>query len=141
MHEKFITLETAKQAKTKGFGDFAGDKTWYCHGKYFHKKPSGYNIDWKEDEVLYITGYDNLIVDYLNQKLFSYAPTQSTLQKWLREDKLIQVEAHYNDMYKWYQGVIYDLRTNQCLGDIYADKSETFEECLELTIQEALKLI
>ncbi len=67
--------------------------------------------------------------------------TLSVLQEWLYETKLLWVEPIYNDTYKWFQCVIYDLRTNDCLGDVFGEKSKTPFEALEVGLQEALKYL
>lgn len=92
MEERIISKATAVLAKSKEFGKWNGSITnsIYVHAKYFNKKPSGYNIQ-DIGVPLYISGYDNLITNYLDQDIFTYAPTQSLLQKWIREVHRINI--------------------------------------------------
>jgi len=120
MKEQLITFDTAKLAKEKGFN-------WVVE-RYF---------DFIGDECSN-SGMTNF--NESKEKLYS-RPTQSLLQKWLYETKLLWVEPIYNEYHKWFQCVIYDLRTNDCLGDVFGDQSKTPFEALEKGLQEALKLI
>lgn len=73
MKEQLISLKTARSAKKQGFKE-------RC--PYFFNEGSG----WKVQE------------DYmLRQDKTIEAPSQSLLQKWLREEKSIVVEVNFND--------------------------------------------
>lgn len=73
-HEQFIKLETARLAKQAGFD-------WECNERY----REGHSTN--DSEPLYISPRDNWNQD---ADLYS-APTQSVLQRWLREEKGYQV--------------------------------------------------
>ncbi len=83
----YVSFEQAKFLKEKGFGKWTGDikTTDYCHAKYFHNKPSGYGlINWKETDILYISGYDNWVNEYPYCDIWTYAPEQWQVVEWLR---------------------------------------------------------
>ena len=92
----YVDFNTAKLLKEKGFGKWSGNikTTDYCHGKYFHKKPSGYNlVNWKETDILFITGYDNWVNEYPYCDIWTYAPEQWQILEWLRINHGIHVEV------------------------------------------------
>lgn len=114
MEEQIVTLMTAKLAKEKGFNIFTG-KAWI--------KKEGQDLFF----VPVYTGVTNGI-DY-------HAPTQSLLQKWLREVHKIDVNVlPYNKNKKYYE--VWVEKANTTWSNF-----STYEEALELGLQEALKLI
>ena len=117
MTEEFVTLETAKLLKEKGFRED-------CMA--FYTKDGLFNCN-----------------SYINTNVLNLpAPTQSLAQKWLRETKNLHIEMSY--MYGDYW--IYDILTipNHDLVGL-ADRPivhyNTYEEALEDGIKEALILI
>jgi hypothetical protein len=117
MTEEFVTLETAKLLKEKGFRED-------CMA--FYTKDGLFNCN-----------------SYINTNVLKLpAPTQSLAQKWLRETKNLHIEMSY--MYGDYW--IYDILTipNHDLVGL-ADRPivhyNTYEEALEDGIKEALILI
>lgn len=120
MEDELITYETAKLAKEKGFNI----KTKY---RFF------YNSALTTTE------------EYVGYKELYYAPTQSLLQKWLREKhNMLVIAKHYKD--NWYEYVIQNCiitDDGRVWGkDIESDKNETtYEQALEEGLCEALKLI
>lgn len=135
MKEQLISFETAKLAKEKGFNI----PTLY-----------GYNI---KEEVLQHIDYASyspgepeiLITDFI--KSWEYqAPTQSLLQKWLREEHEIHIEIYRMSNHFKCRIVGKDDRFGD--DDIYRMREyhrglqgNTYEEALEKGLQEALKLI
>lgn len=119
MNEQLISFETAKLAKEKGF--FNGDIF------YFFKN---------NGELTYKDRSDKFVSYDIS------APTQSLLQKWLREKHhLIIIVAyqyeHDSTPYSyWIYKELQSLPINQWVNDL-----NTYEEALELGLQEALKLI
>lgn len=130
MKEQLINFETAKLAKEKGFDvptrDFYADESW-------------------EDEKVYncgTVGYPEFTNDMESDHGFGNitpTSTQSLLQKWLREVHNIDVES---------RGVRYtgDSKTSYYQpymnGSILAMvRYNSYEEALEIALQEALKLI
>lgn len=125
MKEQYISLETAKIAKEKGFDwpcIFAYDKLdMLCHDLTDLFKGVNYNSSW----------------------MMKSAPAQFFLQKWLRERHGIHIairrliwhgQVEYND-FVYPSGS--DKHTDTTLGNEW----ETYEEALENALQEALKLI
>lgn len=114
MNEQLISFETAKLAKEKGFKRLC---------------------DFSYDE-------DGMITGNCEQAYNFVAPTQSLLQKWLREKHhLIIIVAyqyeHDSTPYSyWIYKELQSLPINQWVNDL-----NTYEEALELGLQEALKLI
>lgn len=124
MQEQLITFETAKLAKGKGFD-------WKCKD-WFKKNGESDNLNaytWNSNEG--------------NQVNFLFTrPTQSLLQKWLREVKNIDVIVLYQ--YGTDKERKYDVETYS----MYVEEEEfeeveynSYEEALEDGLQEALKLI
>ena len=136
MTDQLISFETAKLAKEKGFNEVC---------KYM------YNIlNERNREVTNREGYLS------ETKYWISAPTQSLLQKWLREMHKIYINPSFNLGVKEYGGwtlncTILDYSAHS-LGieirhrfeEIYYEEEKTFfsyEEALEIGLQEALKLI
>ena len=118
MEEQLVSFETAKLAKKQGFKE-------RCH--YFFNEGSGWKI--QED---YILRQDKTIE----------APSQSLLQKWLREvyNTHLMVEPFYNEQKVLVYG--FDLITERIEEETIVEKGfKTYEEALEVGLQEALKLI
>jgi len=122
MEEQLISFKTAKLAKNKGFRQHQGHLKMY------------------RDEDGYL--FDNIGPAYDIEGHCSYAPTQSLLQKWLREkhEMLIRPDHSYFPSFKdreWYCSVKfkYDKWKRACKG------RNSYEEALEHGLQKALKLI
>jgi len=125
MEDQLITFETAKLAKKKGFNEACLE----C----FIPKGTLYN---NNRENIKLTNKQLLISN-------CSAPTQSLLQKWLREEHRIFI---------WVQpwvGANYGICSNDFYCQIYLRNSlqgdtklkNTYEEALEKGLIEALKLI
>ena len=124
MEEQLISFETAVLAKEKGFKIptpvmYKGNERSY-----------GHNNEWGIDEKRLDGEFP-----YRNQQWYSI-PTQSGLQKWLREKHNIHLIAYKNiniDGYDWCY-ITTDGITN-------INSYKTYEEAFEIGLQEALKLI
>lgn len=145
MEDTRITFETAKLAKEKGFKE----KVIY----YYHLHDNLRNpILINEIDILlknYKTPYEvrrdwnTISTEFGYVENFS-APTQSLLSKWLREKHNIHIEIsnnNYNKLLNW----SFDLHKLP-VGIIQmwerGDSTyNTYEEALEVGLQEALKLI
>jgi len=124
-HEQFIALSTAKLAKQAGFD-------WKCNERYNGKYATN------DSEPLYVSSRDNW-----NQYAGLYsAPTQSVLQRWLREVREIIVLVDYNEDD--------DCEENERYGvTIYIGNERivelatypTYEEALEAGLQKCLTLL
>lgn len=129
MEEQLISFETAKLAKEKGFNEEC--YSYFTNTKEI-KRIINFTISNDEIDCFSSKGFNSICL----------APTQSLLQKWLREVYHIDVlvfhkhrlkgttwtsEVHFNDHLRY---------TNHDYENDY-----TYEEALEQALQEALKLI
>ena len=119
MEDHLITIKTAKIAKSKGFD---------IKSIYYYDDKNILNI-WRIS-----TRNSNKFEKFYN------APTQSLLQKWLREIHKIQIDIIPND-------TDYSLdvwkRTENCGEEDrnYKGYYKTYEEALEIGLVKALELI
>lgn len=124
MNEQLVTFETAKLAEEKGFRE-------KCLSAYVYRNEYHQTSDYKGVLV-----HDNILLCDI------YAPTQSLLQKWLREENNIIVEttiytAEYFTYKLYSRNNIIKILFLGGINEIY----NTYEEALETGLQEALKLI
>lgn len=132
MKEQLISFETAKLAKEKGF-DVETYKGYLSETivEYFDTYPSNY--------IRLSEKYSN---SALKNDWLCTAPTQSLLAKWLREEHHLIVIVAYQYEYDstpysyWIYKENNSLPLNQWINDL-----NTYEEALEIGLQEALKLI
>lgn len=129
LKEKLISFETAELAKEKGFDI-----------------PTLYGCNHKGELQEYITyesyspGEPEVRINDFIRKWEYQLPTQSLLQKWIREvhDVSIKIDDYYTN-----GGLRFDY--NVCELGSQEDNPvgifETYEEALEIGLQEALKLI
>lgn len=131
MIERLITFETAKLAKEKEFGyDFAKKLPAYVP-MFYCELNLDFNLDLTTLEESECQGEDIVRCD------FYYRSTQSLLQKWLREVHNIHIVVTYTG--KWF------VKWKKGYGAAYVNPSlqnnKSYEESLEVGLQEALKLI
>lgn len=123
MTEELVTLETAKMLRKKGFNE-------YCKNVI--------DINNIPRETLY------RINDDLPKQCFSQ-PTQSIVQKWLREVKNLHIEIYRNACGYGYIIVKANngtwMEDDDAKGPNDGGNWDTYEEALEEGLQEALKLI
>jgi hypothetical protein len=129
MQEQLISFKTAKLAKEKGFDENCAE---------------GFSF-----ENCTKTGYFNVEGGlFCNSELAIHqytAPTQSLLQKWLRD--IYNIEVFVYRTMKTINGYRYgcvgerwlDEETTEYLFNVYANKE--YEDALEVGLYEALKLI
>jgi hypothetical protein len=149
MEEQLISFETAKLAKEKGFDLKVDLEALYSFqfitdnslvSDYWYNKEGGLcRLEYpKDDDLSNYINKDNYKEIYL-------APTQSLLQKWLREQHniivIVDLDAtttpkYYYDIYKYEYIAEYTTYPGICTP-LYT----TYEEALEVALQEALKLI
>ena len=137
MKEELITFETAKLAKEKGF-DISAYKLRACYSS-----DGSYVIDGELKQG--IIG-ELINPDIVYQEKHITAPTQSLLQKWLRDIHNIGVFVTKPPSYLVeYEAQIVKLPVGHSLVNVWQDNSEIkgsyYEEALEKGLQEALKLI
>ena len=125
MREDLISFETAKLAKDKGFD-------WDCVNYFQDSHRAG---------VHKINNINNKIIDELHQEdkyciIFFATPTQSLLQKWLREKHKIHIDIqpfyYKGDFISW------NLKIH---NTYFKEKYKTHEEALEIGLYQALLLI
>ena len=119
MKDQLISFDVAKLAKEKGFKE-------YCIA-YF--SISGEEMYFREDGMyFYSNGANGRLI---------LRPTQSLLQKWLREEHKLSVEVYFNNGWDY---DICDLETNlQNISKPYEYK--TFENAFEVALMTALNMI
>jgi len=137
MEEQLISFETAKLAKEKGFDELC--ITYYkIENKkcYHHIRRAGYHKG-----KFYKLRNSNMSLTKNKHDRFS-APTQSLLQKWLRESHNINIFisgfgiSHYSVTYQ------YSILKTPMSGVLDHDNIyTTYEEALEAALQKALELI
>jgi len=122
MEEQLIKFETAKLAKEKGFDI----KTLNVWADFKLVPPKCREVSASE---LFQNEY--------------YAPTQSLLQKWLRDVHNIEVEPCRIDLKgsNNYDCNVEIWKKNNTYSTEYSVHGKTYEEALEKGLQEALKLI
>ena len=147
MEDTLISFQVAKLAKEKGF-NFETYKGYLSETivEYFDSYPS--------DSIRLSEKYSN---SALKNGWLCTAPTQSLLQKWLREkhkiDIIIIVNYNQHKQIKTYRcGIVYikQLSDRQLIETFFIRPEgekflfiefSTYEEALEIGLQEALKLI
>ena len=145
IQENIVSFETAKLAKEKGF--FIKTRCYYNSDN-----PLSANIELKEHSTFSSIPYGEEYTEkHGDTKFLSYqietinnAPTQALLQKWLRDAHHIYVTAlpsytDNSDNKKHFFEVSVKGRTMQFFDK--HDYTKTYEESLEIGLQEALKLI
>mgnify|MGYP001025205296 FL=1 len=129
MTEEFVTLETAKLLKEKGFKE---DVFTF------------YEVDCVEGDMILSETYDES--ENFNEKNDCLsAPTQSLAQKWLRETKNIHI-CVYNCACGYGYEISKADNGTHITSSVYEGPNDggewdTYEEALETGLQEALKLI
>lgn len=129
MTEEFVTLETAKLLKEKGFKE---DVFTF------------YEVDCVEGDMILSETYDES--ENFNEKNDCLsAPTQSLAQKWLRETKNIHI-CVYNCACGYGYEISKANNGTHIVSSVYegpndGGKWDVYEDALEAGLQEALKLI
>ncbi len=128
MTEQLVKFETARLAKEQGF-DWGCQDCFNSHGNTYSNGWCEILDDWFEGQ------------DFFNSKIekkqtshkYYTLPTQSLLQKWLREEHDIKIipPVHYS-RFGYSCNIIYNEDTKFF---------ETYEEALEIELQEALRKI
>jgi len=128
MKEQLISFETAKLAKEKGYPQNEFNKVYW----------EGEQEDTPFSKALYykkLIEDGNLEQETLTQMKIYVAPTQSLLQKWLREVYNIDIVIHHINDDKFESFIYKNIKHKKiCYG-------VTYEEVLEKGLHEALKLI
>lgn len=123
MEEELVSFETAKLAHQKGFNI---------------PTPQYYDLI-RNKQVTYLNLEENEYYKNDNPNMYS-KPTQSLLQKWLREVHNIDILIEFvDDVNKIIYG--YYLAKNKEYKNVNNKGFKIYEEALEKGLQEALKLI
>lgn len=149
MKEELITFDTAKLAKEKGLK--LGSRKSYVRYKksYNYDGDPNHRESYKKGDVsldydFYMINGENKLGDLSNNVYDLYeAPTQSLLQKWLREVHGINVISDTDITLSWVYK-IQSLHPKASYTGKYKSSAyvySTYEEALEKGLQEALKLI
>ena len=129
--DELVSLETAKLAKEKGFN-------WLCSSVKIETIEGSEREVYNEEECRYAT-----VKDVIKTRI----PTQTRLQRWLREEKMMHIEIAHNPMYGGFmpyickivqgkEGVFTLLEKN---SQVIAMQNATYEGALEVGLQYALE--
>lgn len=135
MKEQLVSFETAKLAKEKEFNELTN--AMYSTkdiGNWEPKLNIGFNGDCSVHLVLW---NEQHTVDFL-YKYYS-APTQSLLQKWLRDEHSFHVDIDYDANGTWFYVVSRYPSGDVVECDINNNMYNSFENCLEDGLIHALK--
>ena len=130
MSELFVSYDLALQLKEKGFKrqlDIAGNLT-------------GYNLSRENKRI----SYYHVHTQFPSDKEFLYAPLYQQVQKWMRDNHKLYIQISLVEdtegISESFECVVVDLKKQN-----YAFESttylKTYEEALDLGLDEALKLI
>ena len=151
MEDQLISFETAKLAKEKGFdilthsyyfedSEFKEHSLKGTNGYYgdeYEFNLSEFNENWNDKWLTKKTGDRCFGCSKQKGYLETFsAPTQSLLQKWLREIHKIIVLVDWEGT----DGYFYKLNFKS-FYEVAGDNNKNYEDCLELGLQEALKLM
>ena len=139
MKDQIINLETALSAKNAGFNIRCENvyAETLAHEDYNRHTGDEYDVEYVPPRVLSRDGYDDFI------KIVCEAPTQSLLQKWIREEHEFIILINYS---YWDDNFMFEIcgrRVNSdiLLGIDFSNRFETYEESLEFGLLETLQLI
>lgn len=144
MREQLINFETAKLAKEKGFQRFKFSEL--VSGEFYFYDKNGYL-----ESNYYKNGSGSKSGAMLNDPIIGAvlsnsceAPTQSFLQKWLRDEHCIHIIIIPTVTMYWTYKIINlgsELIEQPPYDNVCECDFKTCEEALETALQEALKLI
>jgi hypothetical protein len=145
MKEQLISFETAKLAKEKGFNVYVEHmQTYFSHemwDKYLYPNSDvgdfQYSETAKRTKDIGFALNENYPVPFYEP--YYMCPTQSFLQKWLREVHNYHIEIHQIPIHPTYNfAIVWIFNGVHCkTGDGY----KTYEEALEAGLVETLNLI
>ena len=126
MEEQFISFKTAKLAKEKGFDETTGAR--YIDGAlHTFTDPTANPVKWNSEPITF------------NKEKAYAAPTQSILQKWLREKHGLFVLSHFGMQHGGWQAAYCRIGWTRYQELSYLQ--DTFEEALEIALYEGLEMI
>lgn len=141
MKNERVTFDTAKLAKEKGFDEFC-DESFDENGKA--SGFTGYDLMKKHNKnsAVHLINTNSEEFEYPN--ILCTRPTQSLLQRWIREVHNIHVDVHPTLINKkWYPKAVNLDNTNDNIlaGRLFDFHRDIFEEALDLGLYVTLKLI
>jgi hypothetical protein len=153
MKEQLINFDNAKLAKEKGY--INGDYRSYIqyHNNYNYDDDPNHPESYKKDDIILDNSFfqiNNFEKNDMSNEYYTLyeAPTQSLLQKWLREIHKIEIsiETIWADEFRttpnYIPWVYYTLEEeDEKLEDESPIYFKTYEEALEIGLQEALNTI
>ena len=155
MQEQLISFETAKVAKEKGYNiegqtvfDLKNDNKIInfkdnAIQEFINDAETGY----RDKALYYLKDGINVTDDNTDEGYFLLAPTQSLLQKWLREVHDILMNIIYDGNDEVFRVEIIKQNKDRTRIVFFIEKGNyrvefnTYEEALEYGLKEALKLI
>lgn len=151
MEEKIIEFKLAKIAKEKGFSIGGYNEYVQYHEEYIYDEDPKHPESHVKDEIRFIDRFyhknSEKHCDYSNEYFTYYeAPTQGLLQTWFRNkynidvtSNVMFVESGGREGKRYYWEIIdYTLKLKEDLSPLgYL----TYEEALEVGLEEAFKLI
>jgi len=139
MQEQLITHATAVIAFEKGFN-------WRCYACYMNGK-----IEYNYAFEAQVDDKAATIIDILEDetcedvsKSCPAAPTQSLLQKWLRDTHAIHISVFYNQYEFWaeiMQGGGESISLRNKLSEPGKNPTDNYEDVMEIALKRALLLI
>ena len=136
MKEQIISFDTAKLAKDKGFKNTTPHKL----GRSYYNHLGKLNGDVIEYIKAFVNEKDTTHLNTID------APTQSLLQKWLREEHDINCFVEFKPNIKKWDYCTYPMKLNgkeyvQLRQKQIQNSYNTYEEALEVGLVNALNLI
>lgn len=136
MKEELVSFETAKLADEKEFNEWCNNL--YEYAKVDIKSKEKRDCYKKGTVVLSFLNYSNSLKESGKYWYICAAPTQSLLQRWLREKHNIIVEPTYNQIYNYFELEVFELNQKSISKNkVYS----SYEQALEAGLLEGLKLI
>ena len=142
MEEQLITFKTAKLAKEKGF-DIPVINYYTSINKYNRKNNLSYSEGYQTERLQYSNWNDGQgSYPTMSEEVECSAPTQSLLQKWLRDKHKIHAFAHPLENLNSFLAIV-DAETPSSFERLYISDNEynKFENALERSLKEGLKLL
>ena len=137
IHEEIVTYEVAKLAKMKGFDEECRD--FYCNDKR-QKRITRTSCNRQVTSFDYCS--NSTLEDYDSPKEYFHiaAPTQSLLQRWLREEKGEIIELKHTDSAESWR-LFWNWRIYNNLGFVIriGNTFDTYELALEDALKYALE--
>lgn len=153
MSDTLVSFKTAKLAKEKGF-NILTHSYYFEDGEFKENSLTGTNGYYGEDyefnlEEFYENWNDKWLTKKSGDRCFGCsksrgyfetfsAPTQSLLQKWLREMHKIEVFVHLRTLAI---GWVVKVRNMENYAKLHQNVSSSYEKAFERGLYEALKII